>query len=239
MKKLRLVLVETEGSVNLGMIARLCDNFEVDELFLVNPKTSIDEAKEYAVKAAYRLEDALIVESLEEALQDVELSICTSAKTSKTDILREAIAVSDAAQLYSQADGIVALVMGRESVGLTRNEIKKCDILSYIPSSSKYPALNLANATAIYLYEFYRARLKEQEEPVVRKKTLNLLSAYTRALSDVLIHDKLKRESVEIAVRRIATKAINKPKEIELLLYLLSKACRRIDECEDKVSSYL
>ncbi|MEB3789804.1 MAG: RNA methyltransferase [Desulfurococcales archaeon] len=239
MTRLRLVLVETEGGVNLGMIARLCENFDVDEFYLVNPKASLEEAKEYAVHAAHRLDNAVIVDSLNKALEGVDLSICTSAKTSERNVLREPITVREAADLFSEIDGIVGLVMGRESVGLTREELRRCDILSHIPSSPKYPALNLANATAIYLYEFYQARTRGSSTTKPSSRTIGLLDAYTRALSEILIHDEIKQKDVVLALKRIAMKNITRKREIDLLVYLLSKACRRIEGCEDKVSSYM
>ncbi|MCE4625587.1 MAG: rRNA methyltransferase [Desulfurococcales archaeon] len=239
MERLRLVLVGTEGPVNLGMIARLADNFDVDELYLVAPKASIEEAREYAVRAAYRLDEAIIVGALEEALQDVSLSICTSAKAGGS-ILREPIPPWDAARLAVEARGVVALVMGRESVGLTRREIAMCNLLATIPASQKYPVLNLANATAIMLYEFYKARREPRGAgSPVSPRTIRILEAYARALSSLLVQDPIKRGDVVLSIRRIASKNISSKREVENLLYLLSKACRRIESCEEKVRSYL
>ncbi len=244
LERLRLVLVETEGPVNLGMIARLADNFDVDELYLVNPKASVEEAKKYAVKAAYRLDEAVIVESLDKALRGSSLSICTSAKTSGRNILREPVLVWEAASLAVGTSGTVALVMGRESVGLTRSEIGLCDLLAYIPASKKYPVLNLANATAVFLYEIFKQKITRGGEEMVealspKSKTITLLEAYASSLAEVLVHDPLKREEVVRAVHRIAVKNLSRRREVEMILYLLSKACRRIEGCEDKVSSYM
>ena len=152
MDRLRLVLVGIEGAINLGMIARLADNFAVDELYLVKPTASIDEAFEYAARSAGRLRDAVIVESLGDALRGVSLSICTSALASKEDMLRMPVSPGEAALIASRTPGVVALVMGRESVGLTREEISMCTLLSTIEANPQYPVLNLANATAIMLY---------------------------------------------------------------------------------------
>ena len=35
---LKLILVEPNGPLNVGSVARLCSNFEVDELRIVSPK---------------------------------------------------------------------------------------------------------------------------------------------------------------------------------------------------------
>ncbi len=240
MDKLRLVLVETEGPVNLGMIARLCDNFEVDEFYLVNPKASLEEAREYAVHAAHRLNEAVIVGSLSEALSGVSASICTSAKAG-SEVLRSPIPPWDAAGIAASYEGTVALVMGRESVGLTRRELSQCTIQSTIPASPKYPVLNLANATAIFLYELYRTRglTPHYTAERVSPRTLKILEAYAIALSELLVRDQLKRSQIVLSVRRLAAKNVSSKSEVENLLYLLSKACRRIEGCDELVSRHL
>ena len=37
-KTLKIVLVEPAGPINVGSVARLCENFSVNELRLVSPK---------------------------------------------------------------------------------------------------------------------------------------------------------------------------------------------------------
>ncbi len=237
MDKLRLVLVGIEGAINLGMIARLADNFAVDEFYLVKPTANIEEAFEYSVKSIDRLRNAVIVETLGEALRDVSLSICTSALTSTEDILRIPVSPSEAALIASTTSGVVALVMGRESVGLTREEISMCTLLSTIEASPVYPILNLANATAIMLYELYKVRYKphydlEPADP----KIISLIEAYARALAKQLIQDEKRVNDIGLALRRITAKNISNKREVECLLLLLSKACRRIGECKIEIS---
>ena len=38
---LKVILVEPYGPLNVGSVARLCSNFEVDELRIVSPKCDI------------------------------------------------------------------------------------------------------------------------------------------------------------------------------------------------------
>jgi len=235
LEKLRLVLVETEGSVNLGMIARLCENFEVDELVLVNPKADIEEAKRYAARAAHRLDEALMVETLDEALQGADLSICTSSVHSTGKAVRIPVEARRAAELAAGSPGTVALVMGRESVGLRRAELAKCDILATIPTSPRYPSMNLANATAVMLYELYLARRKPSLRRPASKKTRVLLEAYARALARTLVGDPEKRREIEVAARRLASEAGVHEQELQLLLYLLSRACTRLEGCKVEV----
>ncbi len=239
MEKLRLVLVGIEGAVNLGLIARLADNFEVDELYLVYPKASIEEAVRYAARAARRLYEAVILQSLEDAIRDATVSMCTSSFYSEEDVLRASLAPWEAAEIAVSAPGVTALVMGRESVGLTREEISKCNIFSSIPASPSYPSLNVSNATAIYLYEIYRARRNPRvPRGEVNRKLLDLLEAYAKALAArVAHHDRV--DEIVLSVRRLAAKSIASRREVEGLLYLLSRACRKVEGCMDEVPRYL
>ena len=49
---LKVILVEPSGPLNVGSVARLCSNFEVDELRIVSPKCDIFslEAKKWLLK---------------------------------------------------------------------------------------------------------------------------------------------------------------------------------------------
>ena len=49
---LKVILVEPSGPLNVGSVARLCSNFEVDELRIVSPKCDVFsiEAKKMALK---------------------------------------------------------------------------------------------------------------------------------------------------------------------------------------------
>ena len=55
---LKVILVEPNGPLNVGSVARLCSNFEVDELRIVSPKCDIFslEAKKMALKGQKILE---------------------------------------------------------------------------------------------------------------------------------------------------------------------------------------
>ena len=60
---LKIILVEPNGPLNVGSVARLCSNFEVDELRIVSPKCDIFslEAKKMALKGHKFLENCKIL----------------------------------------------------------------------------------------------------------------------------------------------------------------------------------
>ena len=58
------------------------------------------------------------------------------------------------------AAGPAALVFGPESSGLNNAEVLRCPYLVHIPADEAYPALNLAQAVAICLYEVRKGWLR-------------------------------------------------------------------------------
>jgi TrmH family RNA methyltransferase len=61
--------------------------------------------------------------------------------------------------LDAAGGGTVALVFGRENLGLTREDLARCQVFGIIPSSPGYASLNLAQAALIFLYEIRLAAL--------------------------------------------------------------------------------
>lgn len=153
---LRVIVVEPEGDYNLGFIARLCKNFKVDELVIVNPIASIENAKPFAAKGIDFLENKTrVVFSYNEALKDLDLTIATSSIADiEKDMLRRSIKPWEIHDFILNVKN-AGIIFGRESVGLTREEIMKADLLLHIPANPEYPVLNLSHAIGIVLYEIY------------------------------------------------------------------------------------
>ena len=78
----RIVLVETQGALNVGSIARVMMNFGFNNLILVNPRCDpqSEDAFKMATHAKEILTNAKIVQSLENALQDCTRVVATTAQ---------------------------------------------------------------------------------------------------------------------------------------------------------------
>jgi TrmH family RNA methyltransferase len=232
---LRIVLVDTEGSINLGMILRLSANFGAKEIFLVSSRTyNEEEILKYAVRASYLYSSIFRVSSLDEALSECDVRICTTAKAREEDVLRNNVPSTKLPELVSKYRK-VCLVFGRESTGLTREELSKCDFSSTIPTSEEYPALNLANSVAIYLYELLSRSRSEKLgiEAAGRSQIEGAVSAFSGISSHVL-KDPHKRERAERAFRQIAFRAAPSEREIKIVAHVLRRALRRIESCQSK-----
>lgn len=163
--QVRIVLVETSHSGNIGAVARAMKNMGLGNLWLVNPSSFPDETS-YARSAGASdvLDRARVVSSLDEALADCILVMGTSARGRK--VPWPVMAPPQAAAMASEhsAKGRVALVFGRENHGLSNDELQRCHYHIHIPSNPDYSSLNLAMAVQVICYELRMQYLRGLEE---------------------------------------------------------------------------
>ncbi len=205
MPDLILILMEPEKADNVGMIARAMKNFGFKKLRIIRPMfESFDRALAAAMHARDIVENAEILTTLDEARKDIDLIIGTTARVSKYSLDRRAIPIRDLVREI-RWDAVYGLLMGRESTGLTTEELARCDIVATIPSSREYPALNLANATSIFLYEFFLAfsdSSRFRERPVSRE-VRDLILNYIKDILESLDLAEHKKSRALPLVRRI------------------------------------
>lgn len=233
MVEIRVVLVGIEGSVNLGVIARTCVNFNVKELYLVNPATSIEEALRYSAGGRDLLLNSIVTNSIEDALRDVDLSIATSAiGYSEGDVIRQAVPIEYLVEKIIPRAGKIALIFGRESTGLTREELLKADFLATIPANPVYPVLNISQAVAIFLWEIWkRSGVKPVNIPPRAsrediEKILGVLGEVTRSV--ISAGDKARR--CELALRRVLYRSVPSMNEARILIYWSRRIARKLRE---------
>ncbi len=147
------VLVEPARGENIGAAARALKTMGFTDLRLVRPG-DMTAAHWVAHQSQDLLAGARHFESLEAALADVDLSIaCTARHRLQKD--RYVDADQCAALVAGKAASVkqVAIVFGRESSGLTGEEVAQCDLASSIPLAHPQPSLNLAQAVMVYAWE--------------------------------------------------------------------------------------
>lgn len=154
--RLRFVLVETSRPGNIGATARAMKNMGFSELVLVNSRfddlLAHKEALAFASGAQDILANALIVESLKEALAGCNFAAAVSARLR---VFSPPVLTPRrfAARLYEQADLHAAVVFGNERFGLPNEAIQHCNVLINIPTNPDYSSLNLAQAVQVISYE--------------------------------------------------------------------------------------
>ncbi len=153
------MLVEPQGALNIGSVARAMMNFGFSDLRLVNPQTDhlSDEARRMAVKATSLLEGAQIHPDLPSALADCHLAMGTTRRFGKyrEDFLHPDQAAQEILALPPAQR--TALVFGREDKGLHTAELDLCQRLITIPTGDLLPSMNLAQAVSLCLYEAAKA----------------------------------------------------------------------------------
>lgn len=198
--KLVVICVEIIHSGNLGAIARLCDNYDVDKLVLVNPQCEINKtAYDRATHGKRYLDNPIVVSSLEEAKDHADLMVALSARTGgKKSIARSSIPIQQLSSHIAH-EGSLGLVFGRENSGLTNEETDMCELLVNIPLPGSNPVLNISHAVSVTLWELIRDQETEQEQRLMRREEKD---AFMMMLDAILPHSWIKTTKY-YGVRRV------------------------------------
>ena len=147
---IRIVLVNTSLSANIGSAARAMKTMGLRQLVLVDPRIfPSSEATALAAGASDVLANAKVVATLEEAIADCSLAIGASARSRTIPWpLLDARETGELARLESERHP-VAIVFGREDRGLTNEELHLCQYHVSIPSDEEYGVLNVASAVQV------------------------------------------------------------------------------------------
>ncbi|MEM3408396.1 MAG: TrmJ/YjtD family RNA methyltransferase [Candidatus Micrarchaeia archaeon] len=222
--ELKVVLVEPEYEQNLGYCARIMKNFDFHELFLVNPKIQIgEEARMYSKHAFDVLSSAKIVSSLEEAIDDCQIVIGTTAiKSGGKEVLRVPISPREVAKRFSKKNVKIALLIGREGTGLSKNELEICDVVVRIPSSEKYGTLNISHALGIILYEFRLEITHKKGKEFISKDEMRIIEETSKRIVKSLRGIRGERTTI-LSLKRIFARGINSVTEGRALVNFLKK----------------
>lgn len=164
LNNIKIILIQTFHPGNIGAAARAMKNMGLSQLVLVNPVDfPHEEATSRAGQATDLLENAIIVESLQEAIADCSLVVATSARDRSIPLpaLNAREAGEHLVQESKQAN--VALVFGRERMGLHNSDIQQCHMQVNIDANPVYPVLNIAQAIQILCYEIYQASVNNDQ----------------------------------------------------------------------------
>jgi len=223
----RVVLVQPEKEGNIGSIARSMRNFDLTDLWIVSPKTSVgDEAYRYATKGKEILRKARTVETLSDALKGIDRIVGTTAivSTSSRNILRLVVDPSQLASRVAGTTSSVALIFGRESTGLNNRELQQCDIVVSIPGSEEYNVLNVATAAAIIFYELYKVRQMRPRSLEPSQLSIDRLASVFNQLADVADLPSHRKRLADRAFRNVLAKSIISRREVSLITGVLRKA---------------
>lgn len=232
---IRIVLIETSHSGNIGSAARAMKTMGLSQLYLVSPKSIDEQSIALAAGADDIVKNAHIVSTFDEAVADCSLVIGTSARL--RHLQSTLIEPRECAEKVVQHHGYVAIVFGRERVGLHNDELLKCHYHLTIPANPDYSSLNLAMAVQLVSYELRMAHLhqntdanlplKEAENQTATAQEMEYFFKHTETLYQSL--GFIQNQGVVQKLRRLYNRANVEKNELNILRGMLSAVEKRLD----------
>lgn len=229
-----VVLVRPSEEGNIGAVARAMANTGLGRLILVEPAAEIGtKARGRAVGAEHILESAERSPTVEQALAPFRRVVGTSsqrARVPKTIWIEP----RQLPQEISSSGTETALVFGPERTGLTLEELSLCDPIVRIPTASKQPTLNLAQAVLILAYEIYLAKSDDRpitaasgpaDGPATVQDVAELHAHVDAVLQEIGFARDLTYPGVLRDLRQLASRAHLSEREVQLLHGI----CRRVE----------
>lgn len=240
LNNVKVVLVGTSHSGNIGSAARAMKVMGLSNLVLVDPQCDVDEqALALAAGAADIAQNATVVSSLNEAVADCALVVGSSARSRTLEWpMLEPRECGEKFVSEGQASP-VALVFGRERTGLTNDELQTCHYHVCIPANPEYSSLNLAMAVQTLSYEIRMAYLereqsqyeKPQELEYPRHKELELFFEHLEKVAkDTQFISEEQPGKVMNKLRRLFNRARPEAQELNILRGVLTAIEKRISK---------
>lgn len=245
LRRIRFVLTETSLSGNIGAVARAMKNMGLVRMELVRPRRFPDaDALARASGADDLLSAAGVHDDLASALAGCRLVIGSSARLRSVRWPQLDPRQCAHRLLDEAAEGDVALVFGRESSGLTNDELGVCHYLAHIPSDPAFSSLNIAAAAQVFAYEIRRTLLERgaatapsddaslppagTEAEAVDLATADEMEGFyahlTQTLTRIGFADPEQSSKLQRRLRRLFNRARPDRTEINILRGILSAA---------------
>ncbi len=231
--RIRFVLVEPTHPGNIGAVARAMKTMGLTRLHLVSPRCPLDaEAIARASGADDLLAAASVHPTLPEALTGCRLVVGTSARLRHLDWPQLDPRACGARLAAEAAQGEVALILGRESSGLSNEELARCHYLAHIPTSPGFSSLNLAAAAQVFAYEVFAAfhgaaqdaPQDPESEPAPAEDIEGLHAHLAQALVDLGFSHPDQSHRLLQRLRRLFNRARPDRVEVNILRGILSAA---------------
>ena len=221
-----VVLNQPQDLVNIAGVVRSMKNFELRDLRLVAPV----EYDAYRIEGiAHNTGDVLQrvrqFATLEEALQDCVHVVALTARqrSAKRNVSRPREAAPEI--VAAVETGTVALVLGREDIGLTNEELDRAQRIVTIPTNPAYASLNLVQAFTVMAYELLLARdtarpfkaPRREAPPATREQTEMLFADAERALGAIDFFKTRQRDSVMRSFREVLHRTPMDQREVKLI----------------------
>ncbi|MHA7879971.1 MAG: tRNA (cytosine(32)/uridine(32)-2'-O)-methyltransferase TrmJ [Saccharospirillum sp.] len=241
LKDVRIVMVDTSHSGNIGAAARAMKTMGLADLCLVSPRDfPSEEATARSSGAQDVLENARVVGELDEAIADCSLVVGASARsrTLPWPMLNPRELADRVAD--HPAGAKVAILFGRESSGLTNDELARCHYHVHIPSNPDYASLNVASAVQVIAYELRMREVLAQpqtertwgvewDQPPANSRQLEgLFGHWQQTLVEIDFLDPTNPRTLMSKLRRLILRAQPDETEANILRGMLTQIDKSI-----------
>jgi tRNA/rRNA methyltransferase len=222
LSNIRVVMVRTRGSGNIGSVARAMKNLGAHELAIIGKaRTRSFWARAMAAHGRDVLAETKCHDSIRAAIADCTLVVGTTCRPglyrSHSRTPRDA-----APEIVRAAEkGKVALLFGPEDHGLSNKDLEHCQLLLTIPTHPEYQSLNVAQAAVICLYELYVAALEPAANQGIQRAEAEHIERLFDIMRDSLLKigflDSENPEHMLLALRRILGRGGLEDKDVRIL----------------------
>jgi len=224
-----VVLVEPQLGENIGAAARAMANFGLSRLRLVKPVQGWpnERARVMASGADRVLDTAALYGNLSDAIADCSFVLATTARAH--DQAKPVIGADKAAAEMAphvKAGETVALVFGRERIGLENHEVALADRIVTLPVNPAFASLNIAQAVAVVCYEWFKYAsggelpfgMPEKSPPARKEQLEAFFGDLERDLDKVeFFRPEEKRGTMWVNLRNIFTRMAPSQQDIRTL----------------------
>jgi len=215
-----VIFVDPESPGNIGSLARVMKNFGLKELYLVGGVDPNLETRMMAMNAYDVVQRSKRI-TMEQARKKFSQLVATTANVGcEFNVNRSWITV-DKLKVGDRS----AIVLGRESKGLTNEEMALCDAVVTIPADKGYPTLNITHAAAIIFYELFKHKRS------LRMASPGVLGRLRSAYDGILPKVGVSSEKIEVQrkiFKRLLGKSVPTEREATGLLGVLNRINKRL-----------
>ena len=219
--QVQIVLVETSHPGNIGSVARAMKTMGLQNLVLVKPRNfPSKEAFVLSGNAQDLIEQAVVIDTLDEAIKNCTNIYATSARTRSISwpIITAEMAGIEINKFVREGTK-TSIIFGREDRGLTNEELQKANKHILIPSSEDYPVLNIAMSVQVIAYEIFKnadieVDINWQDYPELNSEELSMLIDHFIDTSYKLnLFDEDNAKKILVRIKRMFTRL--KPDKME------------------------
>lgn len=206
-------MIGTTHAGNIGATARVMKNMGLTKLTLVSSTDCSAETEAFAMSSgAYEIvESAVFFDDPAKALEGTVMAVGTSARVGGKRLYARTPDLMIPELLQKAASGRVAILFGRESRGLTNEDLKLCTHHMIIPTDAEFASMNVAQAVAVTAYEIFKTASRPVgfQAKKLRPASTEVREAMYQHVQQVLVTAGFVKESNPLRMMRDIRRILN------------------------------